>query len=274
TYLAIRIGVTDLPPMLFAGLRWIFSGTVFLIFLLLRGYKLPKPADIKHIAVVGLALLGVGNGLVVVGEQWIPSGIAALLIATLPFWVTGLEAAVPSSPRVSKTTISGIIIGLVGVLLIFRSELENLTNPDYLLGMLLVLVAVTSWASGSLYSKYKKVDVHPLMNATFQMLIAGSVQVFIGLVLGEHTDFNFTTNSLYAFFYLAIVGSIAGYAFYIYAINHLPVSLVTTYAYINPILALILGWFVLDEKLDLSIAFAGSIVLAAVYLVRRGTLKS
>jgi drug/metabolite transporter (DMT)-like permease len=172
TYLAIRVGVEHIPPMLFAGLRWIIAGVIFVTFLRLRGKKLPSGKDLIHIAVVGISLIGIGNGLVVTGEQYIESGLAALLITTVPFWVVGMEAFIPSGPKLNLMIISGLVLGLSGVSLIFNGNWTRLLDPSYLIGVICLLGAVTAWSFGTVYSKYKKVSVHPLMSAAVQMLIA------------------------------------------------------------------------------------------------------
>lgn len=274
TYLAIRIGVGDLPPWLFAGLRWIAAGTLLLSVLLFMKFKLPRMHELKHLAIVGIALIGIANGLVVYAEQWIPSGLAALIITTLPFWVVGMELALPRGNRINKTTILGVLLGLIGTGLIFRNEFEKLFDADYLTGVMAIVFGMLAWGSGSLYSKSRKFDVHPLMGAAIQMLIAGVLQTIFGLMLGEYDSFIFTQDSFLAFIYLIVVGSIMGYASYIYAIAHLPVSFATTYAYVNPIIALYLGWLVLGEELNLTIGFATVIILIGVLVVKKGTSQT
>ncbi len=270
TYLAIRIGVTDLPPMLFAGLRWIAAGLILVTVQRLMGNKLPPKNEIKHLAVVGIALLGIANGLVVVAEQWIPSGLTALLITTLPFWMVGFESLLPKGPKFNKYIFFGLILGLSGVFLIFGRDFENFIKSDYLIGALALMGAVISWSLGSIYSKYKKISVHPMMGASIQMLIAGALQTSLGLLLGEHTEFHLSQTGFFAILYLVIFGSIFGYASYIYAIQHLPLSLVSTYAYINPIIALVLGWYFLNEELSINILFAAVLIFSGIMLVKKG----
>lgn len=274
TYLAIRIGVNDLPPMLFAGLRWIIAGVLMTILLNLRNYKFPALKDLKHLAVVGILLLGVGNGLVVVAEQWLPSGLTALILSTLPFWVVGIEYFLPQRPKINLFIISGLIIGTAGVVLIFARDLNIAFDFNVVLGGLCLLGAVIAWSAGSIYWKYKKTDVRPFMGASIQMLIAGILQTGLGLILGEHNNFYLTQNGALALGYLIVFGSIIGYASYLYSVSNLPISLVSTYAYINPIIALVLGWYVLDEPLTLTVLIASGMILAGVALVKRGNTLS
>lgn len=270
TYLAIKIGVTDLPPFLFAGFRWIIAGPLFLLILVLRKYKLPSFSDIKYLAVVGTLLLGFGNGLVVVGEQWLPSGLTSLLITTLPFWIVGLESFVPKGPKLNSTIILGLLFGLIGVAIIFSENLTDIWKTDYFPGVVSLLIAMFAWGSGTVYSKYNKVTVHPIMGAAVQMIIAGILQLSLGFSLGEWKSFNFTAESLYAFGYLTFVASIFGYGSYMYAISRLPISFVSTYTYINPVIALTLGWIVLNETINLEIIIGMIVIFIGVTLVKRG----
>jgi drug/metabolite transporter (DMT)-like permease len=271
TYLVIRIGVGHMPPMLFAGIRWVIAGGIFIAFLKWQGKSLPKAKELVHLAVVGLALIGFGNGLVVFAEQWIPSGLAALLITTVPFFMVGIESFLPRGPRLNATIVTGLIMGMVGGFLIFGDDIRYLADPNNLLGVLGLLGAVIFWSIGSLYSKYVKVDVYPLMGASVQMLIAGIVLSLIGISIGELPRLNFEINGLLSLAYLVIVGSLIGYSSYIYVLTKLPLSLISTYAYINPVIALFLGWIVLDEKLNFQIAIAAVVILAGVFTVKKGT---
>jgi len=270
TYLAIKIGVEGMPPFLFASPRWILAGIIYLIILKWRGYRFPQKSDYKHIAVVGLLLIGVANGFVVVAEQWIPSGLAAILITTVPFVIVILESVVLKKRRLNILIIGGVIIGFIGVLLILGNNLNLLLKPEYSLGIILVSIGLLSWGSGSVYSKYNKLTVHPLMGAAFQMLFAGVFQLLIGIAFGEVQNFYMTNESLLALLYLFFFGSMIAYGSYIYAIEHLPISFVSTYAYINPVIALFIGWLFLDEILTAQILFGACIILLGVYLVNKG----
>jgi drug/metabolite transporter (DMT)-like permease len=226
TYLAIKIGVHDLPPVLFAGLRWLIAGPVLIIILKLRGYKLPALKDIKHLAVVGILLLGFGNCLVVFAEQWVPSGLTALLISTDPLWMVGIESLLPGGPKLNSKIVVGVLFGLAGVTLIFGTNLSAFLNTHYLVGILGLMFCILSWSSGTLYSKYKKVSVHPLMGAAVEMTIAGIGLSLLGVILGESSHFHLTQNGVLAFSYLLVFGSLIAYSSYIYAVANLPVSFV------------------------------------------------
>ncbi|MGK9368834.1 EamA family transporter [Melioribacter sp. Ez-97] len=274
TYLAIRIGVEDLPPLLFAGFRWFLAGPILFLILMKKGYRLPDRGDIKHSAVVGILLLGFGNGFVVFSEQWIPSGLAALLITTVPFWIVGIESFYVRGSNLNAKIIIGLIAGMSGVMLIFGSNIISVFDPHYIKGVAGLFVAVTCWSFGTIYSKYNSTKVHPLMSAAVQMTIAGTLMTLAGIIIGEYKSLSLTAESALAFFYLLIVGSLIGYGSYIYAIEHLPVSFVSTYAYINPVIAIFLGWLVLDEVINLELFLSASIILSGVYLVKKGSSEA
>ncbi len=270
TYLAIRVGVSHLPPMLFAGLRWLIAGSVLLIYFKIKKVKLPRGKDFLNLSIVGLALIGCGNGLVVTAEKFVPSGITALFLTTLPFWMVGGEAISGLGQKLNLKIIVGLLFGLAGAVLIFSHDIENFFNPSYLIGMLCLTGSVICWSFGSIYSKYKKVSVPLFVGSSVQMFVAGLAQTTVGLLLGEAAKFHFNYESLLAFSYLLIMGSLIGYGSYIYAIAHLPLSLVSTYAYINPIIALFLGWLILNEQITITIIIAAVIIFIGVIIVKQG----
>lgn len=273
TYLVIRIGVQEMPPFLFSGFRWLIAGPIFLVFLKLRGIPLPTKKDLLPIAIVGILLIGLGNGLITFGEQWIPSGLTALLVTTVPMLIVLSESLIIKKIPFNKTILLGALIGFGGILLIFGNNFALLFETEYLFGIIAIYAGVISWASGTIYSKHKKessVKINPLANAATQMTIGGIFQVIVGLSIGELEHFEFTENGVMAFIYLGIFGSFIAYGSYIYAIEHLPISFVTTYAYINPVIALFAGWFVLDEILSFDIILAAIIILFGVWLINKG----
>jgi len=268
TYLAIRIGVATFPPALFAGTRFTVAGLAFLAFLKLRGYRLPPWREAVDQAVVGIALLAIANGTVVWCEQWVPSGITALIIATVPFWMSGFDALMPAGDRLTPRKVLGIVIGFAGLVLLLWPDLKSDLAPSYLRAVLILLIAPLSWAAGSMYSRYRRTTTHPLMAAAIQTLVAGLVLMLTGIAAGEFDGLNVTAPSLAAMAYLIVFGSIVGYSCYIYALGALPVTFVSTFAYINPLIAVLLGWLILDERLDFYVVAATAIILSGVLLVQ------
>ncbi|MCB0730026.1 MAG: EamA family transporter [Ignavibacteriae bacterium] len=274
TYLAVKIGIKDLPPMLFTGIRWFIAGPTLLLFLIFRKMELPPKSEIKNLIVIGIMLIGLSNGFLVYAQKWVPSGLSSLLITTLPFWIVSIESFLPDKPNLNKYIFGGLIIGFFGVSLIFFSEIGTIFNPGYLTGILFILASIWVWSSGSIYAKYKKFNSHPLMRASIQMITAGILQIIIGLILGEQNEFTLSEKGIYAMIYLIIFGSFLGYVAYIYAISILPVSFVSTYSYINPVIALFLGWYYLNEKIDLTTIMGSIVILLGVALVQYGSRKN
>jgi drug/metabolite transporter (DMT)-like permease len=276
TYLAIRVGLETLPPMLFAGLRFLTAGALLFSFVYFwQGKRLPKGREWLYQSVIGLMLLGIGNGMVVLAEQWVPSGPAALLVATSPFWVVGLERFFRDGERVSRPAIVGLLIGFGGLALLVAPNLYGaMLNSYYLLGALAIQLGCASWSAGSVYSKHHQTDLPPLMAAAVQMLIAGVALTLVGTTLGEWNRLHFSGRSFSAIAYLVVFGSIVAYGSYTYAIQKLPLSLVSMYSYINPIIAVLLGWAILSEPLGWRVWTATIIILAGVALVKTSPKRS
>ncbi len=270
TYLAIRIGVSHVPPFLFGGFRWLAAGSLFFTFLIIKGKKFPGLKDLLNLAVVAVCLIGIGNGLLNFAEQYVPSGISSLFITTIPFWMVGMESVLPSGPKLNLKIVFGLFLGLSGVFLIIGHDLKVLMNSSYITGIIALFFLVVSWSFGSVYSKYKKVKVDALLGAAIQMIIAGIFQVTIGLLLGEASKFSFDESSFIAFIYLILFGSIVGYTSYIYALTHLPISFVSTYTYVNPVIALFLGWLILGEEMNWFIVLAAVVIFIGVAIVKSG----
>ncbi|MBC7911772.1 MAG: EamA family transporter [Pyrinomonadaceae bacterium] len=276
TYLAIRIGLETLPPMLFAGLRFLTAGALLFPFVYFsRGARLPKGREWVSQIVIGLMLLGVGNGMVVLAEQWVPSGVAALLVATSPFWVVGLERFFRDGERSSARAIVGLLIGFGGLVLLVAPHLFGAAmNGYYLLGAVAIQVGCASWSAGSVYSKHHQTDLSPFMAAAVQMLIAGVALTLLGTTLGEWRVIHFSARSFSAFAYLIVFGSIVAFGSYTYAMQKLPLSLISMYSYINPVIAVLLGWAVLAEPLGWRVMAATTIILAGVALVKTSPTRA
>lgn len=270
TYLAIRVGLESFQPTLFAGLRFVVAGGVlFFVMSRQRGARLPARREWFDLGVIGLMLLGVGNGAVVWAEQWVPSGMAALLVATSPFWATALERLQNDGERVGLRGLLGMAVGFGGLALLvgpqlFGSEL----NGKYVLGVVIIQVGCFFWQAGSVYAKWRPTGVSPLMASAVQMLWAGVVLTLLGTLLGEWSGMRFSARSAGALVYLVVFGSIVAYSAYMYAIQKLPLPLVSTYSYVNPLVALVLGWLILSEPLGWREGGAALVILLGVALVK------
>lgn len=269
TYLAIRVGVEELPPSLFAGLRHLVAGLLLFGWMRLRGHDLPKGRDWLHLTIVGLSLLAVGNWMVVWAEKTVPSGLAALLVATSPFWMSGVESLLPGGDRLTVRGVLGLLVGFGGLVYLLLPQLQGQSiNAGMLLGFLAVEVGCASWALGSVYSRRNPVSVKPLMGASIQMLVAGVALTLLGTFQGEWPRFHFSPKTGAAMLYLIVFGSIVAYSSYTYALQKLPISTVSLYAYLNPIIAVFLGWWLLGEHVGAREGIAMAVILGGVMLVQ------
>lgn len=272
TYLAIRIGVQHMPPMLFAGIRFIISGSLMFAYVIWRKLPLPQSSNevIKQ-AIVGLFLLFGGNGLIVWAEQWVASGSTSLIVATVPLFMALIELLVPNRPRIDWLGWLGLFIGFAGVAYLILSE-QQTTGVD-LFGGTLVLLGALSWAFGSVYSKGFKTTGSIYAGIGVQMLAAGCALSLTGLSIGEAAHFQPNQTGLLAMLYLIVFGSIVGYSSYIYLLQKWPAAKAGTYAYINPVVAVFLGAVILGEPLSVNVAISTAIILSGVYLVQRSKMK-
>jgi len=234
-----------------------------------RNARLPIGREWFNLGVVGLLLLGVGNGAVVWAEQWVPSGMAALLVATSPFWAAALGRFEGNAERVGVRGLLGMAVGFGGLAMLVGPQLFGAElNGKYILGVAIIQVGCFAWQAGSLYSKVRPVGVSPLMASAVQMLWAGVILTLAGTLIGEWGAMRFSARSAGALLYLVVFGSIVAYSAYMYAIQKLPLSLVSTYSYVNPLVALVLGWLVLSEPLGWREGGAALVILLGVALVK------
>lgn len=270
TYLGIRICLESIPPALMGGLRWTLAGTLLAGYVLARGETLPPVSRWGSILLLGFLLLGLGNGGVVFAEQWVPSGLAAVLVATSPFWMAGVEAALPDGERLSRNTIFGLLIGFSGILVLVWPDLAMDRGSDrrFLAGVIALQIASFGWALGSSYSKRHARNDHILGTTALQMLAGGLIMLAAGTARGEWPQLAFTTRTTVSLLYLSTLGAIGGFVAYTYALRHLPVSFVSLYAYINPVIAVALGVALLGEQFDARMATAAALVFAGVAVVR------
>jgi drug/metabolite transporter (DMT)-like permease len=275
TYLAIKICLETIPPALMGGLRFMTAAGILIAALLSVGARLPDRKQWPALAVVGILLLGVGNGAVILAEQWVPSGITAVVAATMPFWAVLIESLIPGSERLRPRHAAGLALGFAGILLLAWPEVRpsSLTGGRFLLGVGALQLGCIGWVLGSIYAKRQGITADPLAAAAMQMLFAGAFMLMVGTVGGEWSSLWFSARTLGALAYLVAAGSLIGFVAYIYALHHLPVSFVSLYAYINPIVAVALGTLVLSEPLTVRIVAAIAVIITGVSLVRVGEPK-
>ena len=273
TYLGIAIAIETLPTFLFAGSRFSLGGAILLALALMRGHKLPvRRQDWLNLAVIGVLMVGIGNIAVVWAEHHMSSGFAALLVATSPLWMATLESFRSTGERVNVRKALGMLIGFAGVGVLVAPELEiGDLNIHLVLGVIALQLGSIAWNIGSIRSKYHlSRELSPLVSAALQMLFGGVIVGAIGLALGESSSFRFSTRSLIAYLYLLIFGSVIAYGAYVYALSKLRTSTTSLYAYINPLVAVFLGWLVLREPLGWNAVLAMIVIFSGVALVQTG----
>lgn len=266
TYLAIRIGVATLPPALFAGARFLAAGLLLALYARLSGQGFPRDwQEWKTIAVAAVFLLVGANGLVVWGEQWVPSNQTALIAATVALWLAGLGTLGPQGEAFSRRRLLGLLTGFAGVAaLMWPADGFVLAHFS---AQVAILLAGLSWAAGSIYMKRRKPTTPPLMAAAMQSLVGGFLLALLGVVHGETTRWVWNVESLTALAYLIVFGSCLAYAAYVWLLHEVSPTALGTYAYVNPVVAVLLGAAVLDESLN-SFQIAGMlVVLLGVLLV-------
>ena len=270
TYLAIRILVETIPPLLGAGARFGIAGAVLVAVLAVqRGVAAVRPtrAQLVGAGIVGLLLPG-ANAVVSVAEQEVPSSIAALLIASVPLWVILMRAG--TGDRVSLRGAASVLVGFAGVALLVRPGEQS--GDATVLGLLACVGAALMWASGSFASPRLSLPRDPLSSVGWQMLLGGIAIVAVGLAIGEGGDVDvdtFSTRSLLALAYLIVFGSWVAYTAYAWLLQNAPISKVSTYAYVNPVVAIFLGWLVLDEVVTATTLIGATIIVVSVALVVR-----
>jgi drug/metabolite transporter (DMT)-like permease len=271
TYLAIRISLETLPPGLSGGLRWLTAGSLLAAGHLATRRPLPRAAEWPSLSLIGVLFIVGGNGLVVWAEQWVPSGLTAVLLATTPFWMVGMELVLPRGERPTLRTWTGLLVGFGGIVLLVWPEMTaGGTAGNFALGVVALQAACLAWSAGSAYSRWRRQEHSTLGGAAIQMIVGGGILTVVGTAAGEWPRLAFSARSGLALGYLVCIGSIVAYSSYLYTLRHLPVSTISLYAYINPIIAMILGTIILSEPFGTRTALASAIVLAGVALVRSG----
>jgi drug/metabolite transporter (DMT)-like permease len=266
TYLAIRFAVETLPPLLMAGARFVIAGTILLLWSRLRERGTPTSTDWRTGLVSGALLLLGGNGAVVWAEQRVPSGVAALLVAVVPLWMVLLDWLRPGGRRPRLPVFIGLALGLVGLgLLVGPDALHG--GSGALAGAGVLMVGAFSWAAGSLYTKSAPRPSSPNRGSGAQMVAGGVCLVVVGALFGELSQLDLahvTMRSWLGFLYLVTFGSLVGFTAYLYMLAHTTAAKASTYAYVNPVVAVVLGWAVADEPITARTLAAAAVILAGV----------
>ncbi|MCC6816621.1 MAG: EamA family transporter [Saprospiraceae bacterium] len=269
TYLVNKIGVSHIPAMLFATIRHLVAGIILLFYLfVIRKEKFPDKQFLLFQAVLGLLLLSIGNGIGVLGLKYIDSGLSAILAAASPIVISFLTHLYHPQDKIGKMAWLGILFGFIGLLIICSDKINLPFNFDNnFKGIFLTLISIMAWAIGSVFSKTKKFSNTPLMAAGFQMIFASIPLAAYCLMFEDYNSYRVDIKSIAIWLYVIVFGSLIAYSAYIYALKHLPAPIVSIQSYANPIIAVLLGYILLNEKLSSKIYFGGFITLIGIFLV-------
>lgn len=272
TYLAIAVAIDTIPPLLMTASRWMLGGALLTLFLWWRGERIPPLSAWPSLTLLGILFMGFGNGGVTWAEQTLPSGLTSVLVAAIPFYMVAVERFMPRAEPLTMWRIAGLIVGFAGIVLLLWPDLHfREGGRAFAIGVAATQIACLAWAFGSSYSKRRKADESVMASSGLQMLLGGLVILAVALMRGEWNSGFMTPShaSLWAVVYLVVMGSFVGFPCYVYALKHLPVATVSTYAYVNPVIAVILGWLLRGEPFTPRIVIAGGIVLAGMAMVRK-----
>ncbi len=275
TYLAIKYAIETMPSFLMAGFRFLFAGGLLYVWARLSpGYERPTLRQWRTSLIVGTLLLAIGNGGVVVAEEYIPSSLAALLVATMPFWIVLLGWIFMNTGRPNLKVVLGLLLGFAGVAFLITGRGEASGSGDagtgYYFGVAAIIVGTFGWAIGSLYGSRADTARSPILAAGMQMLTGGTVLILIGTVAGEWARFDLTvvsTASWLSFVYLVIFGAVIGYTAYSWLLKNVSPAAISTYAYVNPAIAVLLGWAVAGESMTGQMLIGAFVIVLSVALI-------
>jgi drug/metabolite transporter (DMT)-like permease len=270
TFIAARIGVQHMPGLFVSGIRQFVSGAILVSFFLLKGYHIPGRDILKKISVQSIFLLCIANGLLTWSVEYISGGLAAIIAALVPLFIALFTLWLSKCARITKWMVIGLIIGFAGVFTIFYDYIAQMQNKSFVFGVILAVISTLSWSFGTVYSSKQKPPIDILFNVGLQMLIAGIVVLTVCAITGKYVNLaTIGQSSWLALSYLIVFGSLLAYSAYVFVIGKLPPTQVSMYAYINPIVAVVLGWLLLSEKMNVNMIIGTVITLSGVYLVNR-----
>ena len=267
------MALESFPPMLLVCVRYIISGSITLVFARARGMHLPRGKELGWACFSGALTLGIGNGALVASETLIASGIAGLIVTISPFWMVGVEALLPGGVRLHAPTIGGMLVGLAGAALLFAPDAGSSgISHGLIIGFLLLQFGMAGWSFGSVIQKRKAGIAHPVVAGGVQQLAAGLAMIPITLLSGNFTV-HFSTRGVSAILYLVTFGSLVGYSAFVYAMDKLPVAIVSIYPYVNAVVAVALGWLFYREPFGWRETAAMLVIFAGVAIVKRYSQK-
>ena len=266
------MALESFPPATLVAIRFTLSGAIMLVASLLRGDRMPRGKELWTAILTGILILGVGNGSLAWAEQLIPSGLASLFITLSPFYLVGIESLFPGGERLHPPTIAGMLVGFAGTALLFLPGSGVGFRGSALTGFLITQMGVSAWCLGSLYQRRQPAKAHPIVTGAVQQLAAGLAFTPLALILPS-SPIVLKQKAVYAVFYLAVFGSIVGYSAFVYALDRLPVALVSIYPYVNAVVAVALGWLFYREHFGWRETLSMAVIFLGVAIVKWQTAR-
>ncbi len=281
TFLAIRIAIEHMPPLLMCAVRLLAAGALLLAWARVRGTPWPRGPELRNAALVGVLLPGIGNGSVTLGETHVPSGLVALLVGSIPLWMALLAAVGPQAVRPRPWALAGLLLGFAGIVLLVGPRLGHTHAQDYSPAWALIPVAgALSWSWGSLWSRRARLPASPVLSTAIGLVAGGALLLAASAGAGEFARWDpaLVTRASWASWaalgYLIVFGSVIGFTAYLFLLRHVPPALVSTYAFVNPIVALVLGVAFAHERLGARTLLAGALVIVSVILITTSRIRN
>lgn len=267
TWIATKEGIIHMPAIQFAGLRQLLGGTLYVIYFVSKGYAFPKGREWWPVIILSLLNFVLTNGLTTVGLKYIAAGLGAIIAAIFPLWVVVIGLFRNSRTPPAKAIV-GLVLGLLGICIIFYDQLEHFLNAEYRLGIILSLIASWTWAFGTLYTKSQATRFNPYFSVGLQMVLSGIIMSLVAVSTGNTIPLaEIPWQAWSAIVFLALFGSVISFIAYLYSLQHLPIAQASLYAYINPVVAGVAGYLVYNDPLTIYLGLGGGVILYGVYLV-------
>lgn len=271
TWLASKKGVEQMPALQLSGIRQLLAGSIYILFFTIKGFKLPNRQLFFQLLWMSMLMFVINNGFSTWSVKYLPSGLGAVISSISPIWIAIFSVFLFKEAKLNLLTIGGLVLGFAGILIIFYDYLQELLNPAFLTGIFLGLVATMTWALGTLYTAQHSKNVNPYYSLGWQMFLGGIQLTLLAYLTGQHKPLSQAGPQAWASIaYLVIIGSIVTFAAFIYSLKRLPVAQVSVHAYINPIIAVIVGSLLNHEKLNGLIALGTAVTILGVYMVNTG----
>ncbi len=270
TYLAIRYAVETIPPLMMIGIRSLTAGIILYIVSRFKSKEKIKRENIFPLFTLGALFFLIGHGLLAWAQQYVPSGMAAVLVSAEPLWIIGIEWFFLKDIRVKSRGIAGLFLGFLGIIYLIASTSHNTGTNNNFLASALIVAATLSWGAGAVYSRVANTPVSPMLSSGMELIFGGILVLITSFIIGEPSQFHVsqvTLRSLLGLLYLITFGSVIAFSAYIWLLGHTSATRISTHTYVNPVIAVFLGWLIAGEKITTSLIAATVIIIISVYLV-------